>query len=316
MATQNQIERYDDYAEKSEAAYKAYERIYRSRNPQPEHQVTKSENRLMVCFLACLVLASVWVSGSRTIVEFGGGVTGVAGFVMLELGIVSYAYIRTRVDYTEERHGHVKTLINRGMWLAFAVAVAANLHNTLKTSGFEWQPLDLGIAVMLGFSAPVLAFISGDVAGMLSAVDAYRQKKADKEHNASLVAYREKLNDSWSREKPRWHIKIEPVQQADGQVISAHAQNNPVLSAVQYRTDTDGQDGQSGQSGHGYGAGYSKHSDARQKVMAYLTANPDDLNMKVRDLAEKIGVGKSTVADIVRQYKASMNDDTQPVNAT
>ena len=49
--------------------------------------------------------------------------------------------------------------------------------------------------------------------------------------------------------------------------------------------------------------GYAKRTDARQLVRQYLADNPDALTVPVRELATLIGVGKSTVADVLREMK-------------
>jgi hypothetical protein len=185
-------------------------------------------------------------------------------------------------------------LINRGMWLAFAVAVGANLHATLKAQGLDWQPLNVGIFVLVAISAPVLAFISGDVAGMLSAVDAHRQRRADTEYDRIMAEWQEDLNSSWAREKSKWGVRIE-VSAVRPQVTDTDGQT-PLLSATD--ADTDGR-------GHGYGQGYSKRTDARDRVRQHLEQFPDDLTLPVRELAEKVGVGKTIAAEVRREMQQS-----------
>lgn len=308
--SQQQITRYDEYAAHHEAAYAAFYKIFSSKTPPPERQIVKSENRATVGVLAALVIASVLVSGSRTIVEFGGGVIGVAGFVMLELGIVSYAYIRTRIDYNEERHGHVKKLINRGLWLAFAVAVVANLHHTLKMQGFDWQPLNFSIAVMLGISAPVLAFISGDIAGMLSAVDAVRQRRADKEYNDAMVAWREELNSSWAREKSRWNVKIETVSSPAIEAQSgANSHVHSVNSVNEYGEQSDTQPYSANSAN-----GYSKRMDARSVIREYFDRNPAMLTARLDELVPAIEaqsgakVGRTSVHNVRKEILSSKQE--------
>lgn len=300
----DELQHYDDWQARYERAYAVFKSTYELRYPPPERAVTKRENTGAVLALAALVLASVIVSGSRTIGEFGGGVIGLAGFVMIEVGIVAYAFIRTRVDYDDTRHQSVKKLVGMGMWLAFFVAVFANVHSTLKAGGVLPEWLDTIVLLVLGFSAPVLAFISGDVLGMLAVMDASRARRADREYQDAMRIWADGLNASWNAQKQRMGVGApSAVSITDGQKTA----QNPALSV---RTTTYGQaDGR----GHGYGTGYERRNDARDKVRAYLEANPDAFNLTVRDLAERAGVGK-TVAASVRKEMISQDGlgETQP----
>lgn len=77
-------------------------------------------------------------------------------------------------------------------------------------------------------------------------------------------------------------------------------QGNGYLSAGQ---DMDGHGQSANGNGHGTGQGYSKRTDARATVWAYLEQNPQDAHGNVRELATFLGVGKSTVSDVQRQFR-------------
>lgn len=301
------LQRYDDWQARYERAYAAFKSTYEIRYPPPERQTVKRENTGAVLALAALVVASVIVSGSRTIGEFGGGLIGVAGFVMIEIGIVAYAFIRTRVDYDDTRHQSVKRLVSVGMWLAFIVAVFANVHSTLKAGGILPDWLDTVVLLVLGFSAPVLAFISGDVLGMLAVMDASRSRRADREYLDALRIWSDGLNASWNAQKQRMGVSLPSATSAvDGQ----NASQNIALSArTPLRTDAN-------ERGHGFGAGYERRHDARDKVRVYLLENPEAFNLTVRELAEAVGVGKTVAAAVRKELLANEGlGETQPAEA-
>lgn len=54
--------------------------------------------------------------------------------------------------------------------------------------------------------------------------------------------------------------------------------------------------------GHGRatGQGYNKRTDARDIVRQHLADNPEDFDLSVRELADKLKVGKTTVSDVRR----------------
>jgi hypothetical protein len=316
---------WDGAVEKYEAAYAAHRRMYELRNPlptaraydaletRPEASVVKGENRLTLVVLGFMVLAAVIVSGSRTVPEFGGGIIGGAAFVMIELGIVAFAFIRTRTDYDEAKHAGVKKLVNIGMWLAFAVAVSANLHATLKHNGVEiatW--INVPILVMLSISAPVLAFISGDVAGMYSALDASRQRRADKEykeqlaaweagrraheveHEAAIEQWRDGLNASWNAAKAKMGVSIRVER--DSASIPTLSNGNSI---------GNGMENQPAALPSASTLGHTKKAMARQIVEQYLDEHEEALEMPAMELATLLEVGKSTVYTVLKERKGA-----------
>ena len=50
------------------------------------------------------------------------------------------------------------------------------------------------------------------------------------------------------------------------------------------------------------GGGYSKNMSARDVARAYIEANPDALNMSVRQFASAAGIGKTVAAEVMREY--------------
>lgn len=277
---------YDDMAAKHNAAYAAFKAMYETRTPPPLREAVKRENTWALAALVVMVVASVIVSGSRTVPEFGGGLVGYAAFCMVEMGIVAYAFIRTRTDYNEARHATVKTLVNRGMWLAFSVGVGANLHHELKKAGVDWNVLNWVIASLLAIAAPVLAFIAGDVLGMFAVRDNQRQRAADERYETAFKEWLDGLNNSWNAQKGRMGVRIE-----------VESETRPALVSDVRPLST----GQAGQIGHG--SGYKRESRAASLVRSHLDSNPADSTLSVRELADKLSVGKSTVANVLSEYR-------------
>ena len=54
------------------------------------------------------------------------------------------------------------------------------------------------------------------------------------------------------------------------------------------------------------GRGYTRKANAKQMVIDYLEANPDDILLTLRELSEKIGVGKSTVGNVIQEMKGNI----------
>lgn len=205
----NQLQSFDEVAIRHNAAMAAARTIYEALHQRPQLARVDRSDWYIALGVTIIVIASVIVSGSRTVVEFGGGLIGVSAFVMLECAVVAYAFIRTKNNINTERIQDVRRLTNRGLKLAFTVAVAANIHATLKQSGVisaEW--INIIILLLVGISAPTLAFISGDIAGLeyMKAVQKHRQN--DEENARRIEAWDNGFNQYWAKQQSRWGVRI------------------------------------------------------------------------------------------------------------
>lgn len=295
-ANEIQLSALDAAAAKHNAAYAAFASMYAARVPQPVAP-TFSEDWLTKIILLALVSASVIVSGSRTISEFGGGLVGVSAFIMLELGIVAYGYIRTRRYYDEQRHYSTKRMMTLGMMLAFAVALAANIHATLKQNQalLEGGWLDTAILLLVAVSAPALAFIAGDALGMEDVASRRKRAEAMRHYQQALQEWQQALNLEWQKSQLYRSVRVSAVQPilSDASALSMSALDRADME----RTQT------------GHANGYSKRMNARALAREYLAQNPDALNGTSRELAQKLRIGKSTAADVLREIKEARNEN-------
>lgn len=283
---------YDEFAQQYEAAYRAFAATYELRTPRPEKPRRRLDNFGVLLALAVMLLAQVIVSGSRTIKEFGE--VGGAAFIMLEVGMVTFAFIRTSRDYDESRHETVLRWVGAGLLISFMVLLSGNIDATLKSKSIhlpDW--VNVAIQLAIAVSAPVLAFITGDVLGMYGAMQSYKQRKALEKFEAAYKDWSGGLTRAWNSQKAQWGVKIEVMREP----VRIRPELPEYSSAVRPSdTDTDGR-------GHATGYGYSKRTDARTQVWTYLDEHPEAADMPVRELAEVIGVGKSTAAEVLRNWR-------------
>lgn len=284
---------YGQYADKHNAAYSAFRRTYEQQTPPPIHIQATRDSLFVPAALVVIIGASVIVSGSRTIGEFGGGFIGVAAFFMLEMSIVAYAFFTVRRSYTDALLANSRKLAGRGLKVAFVVAMAANVHNVLQTRGAMIDSnLNTLINVGVAISAPVLAWISGDILAIETMANASRTRKADEDYRTRLAEWTAGLNGAWELQKAKWRIRL------DDQQVTISMPVQPQLSAVRplgNEADTD--------SGHATGQGYSKAPDARTKAHEYISANPESIALPAREFAELVGIGKSTAAEVLKAYR-------------
>lgn len=272
-----------------------FERVYVRQNPKPAAQTSG----LIRGALIVLVIASVIVSASHTIPAFLSTIEGethaiiklavaLSAFIMVEVGMLVFAYVSTRRK-DAAADGHINKQLRRGLLLAFVLAVVANLHSVLEPrfGGSQvWGIASFAVFVLVGVSAPTLAYIAGEVFGLTALADERRN------HDANM-AWQAAFDESWERALEQYRRNALKVVRPQMSAISAPS--SAALSAGQPDTDKNG---------HATGQGYSKRTDARERVRLHLAEHPDDMALDVRTLAGKIGVGKSTVADVKREMEA------------
>lgn len=288
---------YDELVVRTQAAYAGFSTIYESKNPRPTKAIIRRDfvSMMIVVALSIVMLASIIVSGSRTISEFGGGFIGTVAFIMIECGIAVYALFRARRNANPKRLQNTVKWATVGLILTFLIAVAANIDATLKTHGIHIDETVLAVInLAVAISAPALAFISSDVLAIeLMATDIQR-REALRVYDEKCAEWLDGLNRSYNAQ-PKTSIFRVDVQRTDA-MDTSNRQLSALSAADGRRTDTDGQ-------AHGYGQGYTKRTDARTQVTEYLAANPEAMTMNLRELAKVIGVGKTTVGEVLKEMK-------------
>lgn len=268
------------------AGYAAYKSMYETTNPPPRQTVIQRENIFVPVALCIMIIASVLVSGSRTVIEFGGGVVGVSAFVMLEGAIVTYAFFRTRLNFDDSRMESVRKLANRGLGLSFTVAVAANVHSVIRGAGIETpSAVTVTILILVAISAPTLAFISGDIMALELMRNSYRARKLDEAYKIELDLWTETLKQSWDRNKNKMLGKFDPIE----------VQRIP----MEIPMESNGMQASKSTLGH------TKKPDARKRVIEYLTEHPEAFQSNPLEIAAHLEVGKSTVYAVLKEIKGS-----------
>lgn len=304
MDNQQYQEVYSDVAERFEEAYSAFRRTYEMMQPPPV--MPANAERVLGWKQAGMflgLLGSVIVSASHTIPIFVGSTNitpltifiGIAVFVMVEVGIIVFAYSSTEQQHKtrEDIRNRVKHYTRNGLYFIVTVAIAANVvyvieHNiTIPNDAViqsTWNGVRVVIFLAVGLSAPVIAFLTGEILAVDVLEHQSRFSKNVEKYQAELAEWQDGLNRSWSSQKKKWGANID----IDSRVKRLASDASETVSSERPIGRTSGQ-------------GYAYASDASETVRTYLLDNPDDMKLSVRELAEKIGVGKSTVAAVRKQ---------------
>jgi hypothetical protein len=306
---------YDETAAQIEAAYLGFARVYEVQHPRPvmQAQNTGVFGAKHVGLLLALI-GSIIVSASHTIPVFLGVQTitdvtlgaelaiALAAFVMIEIGIVTFAYSATESAVNRDEVHRVRMFTNAGKWFVASVMFVANVYYVLQINvipddaGGAWSAIRVVIYLAVGASAPVVAFITGDILAIDVLKHRSRQTRAQEQYDAQLATWIEALNEQWKRDRRNWGANVDiqvskPVSVQPSNVLPSYTERPSVRPS-------NGQD-----NGHSGASGYEYVSNASDKVRAYLVQFPEDANMNVRELADKIGVGKSTVSVVRADMK-------------
>jgi hypothetical protein len=259
-------------------AWEAHRKMYTTMHPPPAQGVPDKGDKWTRLSLTLMTAASTLVSGSRTVTEFGGGIIGLAAFVMLELSIIGFAYQRTKNNYTKTEHAYINRLSRLGVLLALAVTLIANLDAQLDETSTS-ELIDTIIDIALAVSAPLLAYISGHLFGQEVVYARMAQKRVEEQHHRDMAVWGKGMLDEWEVVKPKL-LSRRPVPQLSA---SARPQASEPDTAADSQADAGG--------------------DPRQRVRQFLSAHPEAMDWSVRRLESVIGVSKSTIAEVKKELK-------------
>lgn len=289
MSEQNQMTQvYDEYGIKHQAAYTVYVKTYELENPRPDLATVSRDvvSLIIVLFLTVVSIASIIVSGSRTIEEFGGGTIGLIAFVMIEGGIMAYGFFIARRNASKKRLQNTVKWAMAGLVLTVIVGLGANADSVLRKHGIDIpKEVNLVINLLVALSAPALAFISSDVLAIELMATEIRRREAQIEHEKKTRKWLKDLNKSWRMQQSNWGAKIK-VQKPEALKIEAV---NPVkYSNLQENT---------------------RFTPSRklQVALDYFEVHPEDLSTESRKLQETIGVSHTTINKAQRMMRGDNN---------
>jgi hypothetical protein len=175
------------------------------------------------------------------------------------------------------------------------VAVAANVHATLGQAGVPLpEGINALILLLLGISAPTLAVISGDILAVEFLKAANRKARIERDYAEAYAQWTDGLNRAWASQQARWgvrvEIKSEPLSVPDvsnglsnGQYGMEQQRILPAASSI----------------------GHKKQPNASELVRRYFMDNPEALSVDGRELAQLLGVGKSTVYAVAKEFRGA-----------
>jgi hypothetical protein len=283
-------------------------------------------------WLVLIALVFFLLSAPHTARIFGM-LTPTLGYIApvgVEMGLLYTAFRRKKAHSLKER-------VPKGDWalqiLLFITAIIVNgagsfvavvdstseikdLSLSMLISQFGTLPATSQVALVLVPLAALIIPIGTGVAGEgMAALFLERRQTGDlMEENWRLVsadiefmALRDAAiaNGVSPLKAIKWAAQIVNMDRPQVSVVSARPQ---VSAADSQRTaERTLLIGGPDNGGHGTGQGYTKQMNARDKARLYLEENPDAVDMSVRDLAARIGIGKTVAGEEMAAFRARTN---------
>lgn len=282
MAMNDIQAQYEEMETRRNAAFAMFSSIYDNEHPEPERGQPTDVGKISLFFQILIMAASIYVSGSRTITEFGGGFLGFCAFVMLEGAIIYYSFFRTRSNFNEAQKRETRKQSGRGLALAFIVALAANIHSVLTAHGIAISPtVGTVINLFVALSAPVMAFIGGDLFSYEQLRIQSRYKAVDMAYESALNAWQDTKSKAWNSQQTRYgaNIKIavpEPSQIVSGETVSETGRGIPI----------------------------SVGQTVGQRLETWLSQHPEGWDMSVSEVSQVTGLPRSSVGREMKKLRS------------
>ena len=271
---------------------KQYEQQHPASVPKRRRSI-KREYPLMIELLVLLMfICAALLSGVHTVPTVYSGmeqsstseivrqIVALLSFVAVELAIFMSAYLLDKQ----------RTLAWIVLAATFLIAMISNLNSVNKAlaGGDEWARV---ITITLGVGAPLIALMSGKLYIVISASNRKNRDISEEEFDALSKQFDTAVLEAYTKYEQR---TSRVMARLSGDLSAP-------VSAGQL---ADGRtSGQADNGGHATGQGYTKRTDARQQVRDYLAANPEMVNGNVRQIANLLSVGKSTVGEVQNEFR-------------
>ena len=263
---------------------KQYEERYPASVPVME-QIVREYPRWLKWIVLIMFLSAALLSGVHTVPTVRRGIetddlisapvrdaVSLSAFVAIELGIFVSAYLMVAGG------GRDRWLAWLMLALAATVAIVANLYSVSRALASGGEAGVTLVGVIIGICLPTIALASGKMYVNMHRAETSAIQRVRRMYREACQAFDGQVSDAYENYQRRLDRRTQRELPSE-------------------RTEADGQGGQS--SGYGYG----RTADARTRVQEHLADNPQDASLSVRQLAERLGVGKSTVADALRDMR-------------
>lgn len=308
---QDLVARLRDYDRQQNAAWQVFTRQFDRENPVPPAPRAWQWLPFAMVPFAVLGLSGAFLSALRTAPVFAyiaqqfygetgaavsGAISSLEGLVatlVVDGAAVAFRFAMVVYNADGNAQKEISAWVNRGFYFAFASQVITNLYAVMDVAtalpDAAKKVAEIAIMVVAALSGIIIAFATGDILGHQWLGSQSKRRELERAYQAAVAERDERRMAAWSRKKAKLGVR-EPGE----------------VSALSARTRTDNADKDEGASARGRTARTDEGpGPAEQRAIAWLSEHPADRDLPVRQLADRIGVSKTVVADARRRVLSS-----------
>jgi len=217
-------------------------------------------------------------------------VEAILAVVVIEVFVVigRYSLVVLSAQDGESNIDEVKKWMRYGFRFAFTIAALANLYASVTHLPIvaPVKPiLDLVVAILVGLSAPVLAFISADILAVLWARSERRRADLRSKFDTAMTAWFDAREKSWNAKKKDYGLRI-LVENPVSNSIPAFSNGIPLEALAGNRSEIIPSEST---------LGHKKAPNARTLAEQWFDGYTGDLNdVDAKAVCSELGIGKST----------------------
>jgi len=298
---QESLRVYQAHAKRHEQAYLSFTQVYELENPKPKAPAIHAGLPWLMLPFLVIAVSGIALSALRTAPIFASIARPIVGeqmanweaalaVIVIEFTMVVLRYVMVIQSVQDGKELHLARWMQAGFWLAFGVAVVANIYSSvvhLEALKNITAVMDVVVALIVGVSAPVLAFISGDVLASLYARAELVRKRMSGEHRELLAVWSDTKERRWSARQSSYGVKIH-VENASNSLSNSNSNGNFGMEnarALPSRSIL----------------GHSKQPNASEIARTHFQINPSTLwddSVDLVALAATLEIGKSTMYNV------------------
>jgi hypothetical protein len=303
---------FDQHTERFTKAWEAFNQLYVLERPAPQPPKWYVGLPWLMIPFSIIAICGIALSALRTapvfqqiavplIGEALAAVEAILAVVVIEVAIVimRYVIVLQKSEDGKLNADDLRNWMTGGFWLAFGVAILANLYASLKhveVLATLTPVMDVVIALAVGISAPMLAFIAGDILASLYLRSERRRAELRSRFETALTEWQELRERSWNARKGDYglRLKVESLSAPSSNSIPSLPMEFPLEAQTEIIPAAST-------------VGHKKQPMARQIVETYFDEHPEALQQSPLEVAAALGIGKSTVYTVRNERLAAQN---------
>lgn len=277
---------------------------------------------LAVIMLASIIVSAAHTIPMFTsTVNFAGNwqkleyLVGISTLIMVEMAMIVFSYFRIKVNPKEVETSEIKNKALAAIGIAAIIATSANVYSVFDNFYFsasdtleETTPISdtsrpvsfsevstvkdtnpimdgakIAISVLIGFGAPLQAFVAGDILGVLLVMVQSQASRDYKTYEQRLAGWNIARDEKWNNVKASYILKVKKDLSVDRSPDIRYLPVNSFVNSERTNERTNSEQITSNITNTN--AGFTRNRNAKKVALDYFEANPNQVNLPLSKLA-------------------------------